>query len=152
MESVRRAIVWNDDLIFYSRIDNRARATGGKALQAKDLARTLVLCADPLTACVLVDIHVAGEDLGALIAALGKQSSRPRVIGFGSHVEAAALRRARELGCDLVLPRSKFVEDLITRWEEWNLPCAGATAPDKNDPDQEPRAEPVHQGSQTVDG
>ncbi len=36
----------------------------------------------------------------------------PTVIGFGSHVDVAAHQRARELGYDLVLPRSQFFRRL----------------------------------------
>lgn len=42
------------------------------------------------------------------------------VIGFGSHVDAAAHQRARDLGYDLVLPRSQFfrrLPDLLTQYD-----------------------------------
>jgi hypothetical protein len=43
----------------------------------------------------------------------------PRVIAYGSHVEAATLHAAREAGCDLVLPRSRFVEELPVSLGAW---------------------------------
>ena len=36
----------------------------------------------------------------------------PTIIGYGSHVDTATLKAARDAGCDVVLPRSKFVEEL----------------------------------------
>lgn len=42
------------------------------------------------------------------------------VIGFGSHVDTAAHQRARDLGYDLVLPRSQFfrrLPDLVAGYE-----------------------------------
>ncbi len=36
----------------------------------------------------------------------------PVVIGFGSHVDSAGHQRARDLGYDLVLPRSQFFRRL----------------------------------------
>lgn len=36
----------------------------------------------------------------------------PVVIGFGSHVDAAGHQQARDLGYDLVLPRSRFFRRL----------------------------------------
>ena len=43
----------------------------------------------------------------------------PRMVAYGSHVDAAVLRAAREAGCDPVLPRSKFVEELPRALPEW---------------------------------
>ena len=43
----------------------------------------------------------------------------PRVVAYGSHVETETLRKAREAGCDPVLPRSKFVEELPAKLREW---------------------------------
>ena len=114
-----RVVVWNDDLIFYSRIDGRARAAGCKAVQARTADRVIHLAADPNTLLVLVDIQLASTEISSLTAALEALPARPRLIGFGSHVEAQALRAAREAGCDLVLPRSKFVEDLVSCWDVW---------------------------------
>jgi hypothetical protein len=44
---------------------------------------------------------------------------RPRVVAYGSHVDAAGLRAARAAGCDIVLPRSQFVEELPGKLKEW---------------------------------
>lgn len=114
-----RVVVWNDDLIFYSRIDGRARAAGCKAVQARNADQAIHLATDSNTLIVLVDIQLAGAEISSLTAALGTLPSRPRIVGYGSHVEAQALRAAREAGCDLVLPRSRFVEDLVSCWDAW---------------------------------
>lgn len=117
-----RVVVFNDDLIFFSRIDGRAAHAGCKALQARGVDRAVTLSTDASTRLVLVDIHLAGPDLPRLVSAVHSIPNRPKIVGFGSHVEAQALRAAREAGCDLVLPRSKFVEDLLTCWDDWVRP------------------------------
>jgi len=43
----------------------------------------------------------------------------PRVVAYGSHVDAAGLKAARDAGCDVVLPRSAFVEQLPVKLREW---------------------------------
>jgi hypothetical protein len=43
----------------------------------------------------------------------------PRVVAYGSHVDTATLKAARASGCDPVLPRSKFVEDLPRELPRW---------------------------------
>ena len=73
--------------------------------------------ASPLT-CVLVDLHVSGMDVRSLVAAV----KPARVVAFGSHVATQVLEDARAAGCDLVLPRSQFVQQLETRLPEWLAP------------------------------
>jgi hypothetical protein len=43
----------------------------------------------------------------------------PRIVAYGSHVDTAGLRKAREAGCDLVWPRSKFVAELPGALQAW---------------------------------
>ena len=69
-------------------------------------------------ACVILDLHNPGLDLATLLPALKTQGD-PYVVGYGSHVDAATLAKAREAGCDLVLPRSKFVESLAVQMPVW---------------------------------
>ena len=38
---------------------------------------------------------------------------------YGSHVDTAGLKAARVAGCDLVLPRSAFAEQLPSRLPAW---------------------------------
>ena len=88
-------------------------------MQARNADQAIHLATDSNTLIVLVDIQLAGAEISSLTAALGTLPGRPRIVGYGSHVEAQALRAAREAGCDLVLPRSKFVEDLVSCWDAW---------------------------------
>jgi len=53
---------------------------------------------------------------------LMSQSPPPRIIAYGSHVDVATLKRAREAGCDRVMPRSQFVEELPTALISWLAP------------------------------
>jgi CheY-like chemotaxis protein len=70
--------------------------------------------------CVLIDLHNPGLDLADLLRRLGEVCpTPPRVVGYGSHVDADRLRAARAAGCDPVLPRSKFVEELPAALPGW---------------------------------
>ncbi len=69
---------------------------------------------------MLIDLGFPNLDLPDLLRRLVETCpARPRVVAYGSHVDAAGLRAAREAGCDLVLPRSKFVEDLPKELPSW---------------------------------
>ncbi len=70
--------------------------------------------------CIIVDLSNPGLRIADLIQSLRKICSpTPRVVAYGSHVDTATLRAAREAGCDLVLPRSQFVEELPRALPGW---------------------------------
>ncbi len=107
----------SDDLIFTSRVVGTARAAGldVKAARSQEQLRNLLAKAE--ARCVLVDLHNPGLAIVELMKSL--PSPRPYVVGYGSHVDTQTLSAARAAGCDLVLPRSKFVEDLATSLPAW---------------------------------
>jgi DNA-binding NarL/FixJ family response regulator len=75
--------------------------------------------------CVIVDLSNPGLAINELIAGLRELPVRPRVVAYGSHVDTATLRAAREAGCDIVLPRSQFVTELPTALPGWLSAAAG---------------------------
>jgi CheY-like chemotaxis protein len=109
-----------DDLIFFSRVSGAARAAGLTVRMVRSAADLLTAARTAAPAGVIVDVHNPGLDIAALLAQLKKTCpAMPRVIAYGSHVEAAVLKAARQAGCDRVMPRSQFVEELETQIGEW---------------------------------
>jgi CheY-like chemotaxis protein len=109
-----------DDLIFTSRITGTARALGLSLTPARSPEALLALARQHTPRCVLVDLHHPGLALADLMRQLAELCpTMPRVVGYGSHVDTATLKAARAAGCDPVLPRSKFVEDLPTALPAW---------------------------------
>lgn len=93
-------LVYGADLMFHSRIDAQLGARGhavvrirdGASIPAADVAICDVEQVDPAAAIVLL---------------------RPaRLLGYGSHEQPEALRRAREAGFDKVVARSAIAERL----------------------------------------
>ncbi len=112
-----------DDLIFFSRVAGTARAAGLTVRQAKTSDDLLTLARHQAPTGVILDLQNPGLDLPTLLADLRSSCvSMPRTVAFGSHVEAAVLRAAREAGCDQVMPRSKFVEALESGIADWLKP------------------------------
>jgi hypothetical protein len=107
-----------DDLMFSSRITGTARALNLEMRVCRRPADLESLAAAQPLACTILDLDQPGLDVGALVAAV-KQSAPATVVGFGSHVAAETLRAARAAGCDLVLPRSQFVQVLPTELPGW---------------------------------
>jgi len=113
-------LVLSDDLIFFSRIAAAARDAGLAVRQARSAADLLALARQGAPGGVIVDLQNPGLDLPALLADLRATCPvMPRVVAYGSHVEAEVLRAARQAGCDRVLPRSRFVEELARDIGEW---------------------------------
>jgi CheY-like chemotaxis protein len=111
-------LLLSDDMLFISRITGTARSLGLEIKPTRSAANLLAQANAQAPACVLIDLQNPGLDIAALVRDL-KSAGSPYIVGYGSHVDAATLKVAREAGCDLVLPRSKFVEELATELPRW---------------------------------
>jgi len=118
-------LLLSDDLIFTSRVTGTARDLGLTVTSARSADALVALAQRTPPTCLLLDLHNPGLDLPALLTRLTEVCpTMPRVVGYGSHVDTATLKAARAAGCDPVLPRSKFVEDLPTALAEWLTPAS----------------------------
>jgi len=119
-EKMPLGLLLSDDLIFTSRITGTARALGLAVKAAQTVEALEALARQRAPTGVLVDLGNPGLEVPDLIARLkGACPVMPRVVAYGSHVDAAGLRAARAAGCDIVLPRSAFVEQLPASLPEW---------------------------------
>ena len=119
-------LLLSDDLIFTSRITGTARALGLSMQTARDVPLLQALARQQAPTGVIVDLANPGLAIADLIVWLKENIwPMPRVVAYGSHVDVETLKKARAAGCDLVLPRSKFVEDLPVQLPEW-LSARGA--------------------------
>jgi CheY-like chemotaxis protein len=113
-------LLLSDDLIFTSRITGTARGLGLEIKSVGNVEALIGLARQQTPRCVILDLGHPGLAIGDLMGQVREVCDvMPRVVAYGSHVDAAGLRAAREAGCDPVLPRSKFVEELphaLTGW------------------------------------
>jgi CheY-like chemotaxis protein len=113
-----------DELIFTSRITGTARGLGLTVRAARSADELVELARQAPPRGVLIDLSNPGLALPELLRRLAEACpSMPRVVAYGSHVDTATLRAAREAGCDPVLPRSKFVEELPRALPQWLAPA-----------------------------
>jgi CheY-like chemotaxis protein len=109
-----------DDLIFASRVTGTASALGLEMKTARTAEALVEHARREHPSAVIIDLGVPGLELGELLGRLRQACpAMPRVVAYGSHVETATLRAARAAGCDPVLPRSKFVEELARELPKW---------------------------------
>ena len=119
------ALLLSDDLIFTSRVTGTARDLGLQVTPARTSIALLALAQKHPPTCVIVDLSNAGLVIGELTAGLRELPVPPRVVAYGSHVDTATLRAARDAGCDIVLPRSQFVAELPAALPGWLSVPAG---------------------------
>lgn len=100
------------DLMFQSKITAGARAEGLAVRFARTMPELLAAIDETSPKLALVDLGAAGHDLTALVDR-ARANGRVQTVGFGSHVDAAALDRAVEAGLDEVMPRSQFEQQLM---------------------------------------
>lgn len=118
-ETASVGLLLSADFMWISRITGTAQALGLKVKAARTLEKLEELAREQAPACVILDLEATpmpGDVIARLRAAC---SHAPRFVAYGSHVDVASLRAAREAGCDPVLPRSKLAEDLPALLKEW---------------------------------
>ncbi len=122
-------LLLSDELMFTSRITATA-AQLGLTLQTAKSQEVLERLADRQSpGCVILDLSNPGLRVVDLVRRLREGEPAPFVVAYGSHVDTVTLRAAREAGCDLVLPRSKFVEDLPQALPAWFAGRADPASP-----------------------
>jgi len=115
-----QGLILSDDLIFISKVVGAAQALRLSVQSARSADALVALAERQAPGGVLLDLNHPGLDLPELLRRLRAACPvMPLVVGYGSHVEAATLHAARLAGCDRVLPRSKFVEELPAALAEW---------------------------------
>jgi CheY-like chemotaxis protein len=110
-------LLLSDDLLLTSRVVGTARDLGLAMETVKTPGDLLDHARQDPPACVIVDLNNPGLKVGEVIEQL--RSLGVRIVAYGSHVDVETLRKAREAGCDIVLPRSKFVEQLPDKLKQW---------------------------------
>ena len=105
-----RVVALVDDLFFQIKLAETAKQLGvdGKVAANGDALVGLLESAPKL---VIVDLNARSQPLQA-IARVRQASKDIRVVGFVSHVQTQLAAQAQAAGCNEVLPRSSFTQNL----------------------------------------
>jgi DNA-binding NarL/FixJ family response regulator len=108
------AIVLIEDLFFQAKLHETAKLTG-VTLETVTTGEQLVksAAASP-AALIIVDLNARQGAMEAIesLAKSGEPGNPRRVIAFLSHVQTELAERARAAGCQQVMPRSMFTQNL----------------------------------------
>jgi CheY-like chemotaxis protein len=107
------AIVLIDDLFFQAKLHETAKLTG-VTLETVMTGEQLVKSAQASPAAlIIVDLNARHGALEAIEKLGANTAGNPRhMIAFLSHVQTDLAERARAAGCQDVMPRSKFTQNL----------------------------------------
>ena len=105
-----RVIALMDDLFFQMKLAETAKQLGVEVKVATNGEALMGLMAAELR-LVIVDLNARSQPIAA-IEKLRQARKDVRVVGFLSHVQTELAAQAQAAGCDEVLPRSSFTENL----------------------------------------
>jgi DNA-binding NarL/FixJ family response regulator len=115
-DSASRIFAFVDDLFFLAKIQETARKMNVKVefvKTDKDLTDKLKQNGEEKPSLIIFDLNNANAKPLVLIPKLkSKLKKGTSIIGFLSHVQGDLKQKAHEVGCDMVLPRSAFSQNL----------------------------------------
>ncbi len=111
----RRCLAAVQDLFFSAKIFAAAKRVGVNVEFFREEAKLLqAACSSP--SLVIIDLNNSGLNWAELVRKLKARRTGDnqdvQVIAYLSHIQRDLMREAQEAGCDLVLPRSVFSQQL----------------------------------------
>jgi DNA-binding NarL/FixJ family response regulator len=105
-----RVVALMDDIFFQMKVAETAKHLG---IEFKVAANTDALLGllEPRPQLVIVDLNARNQPIDAIVR-LRAASKDIRVVAFLSHVQRELAEQARNAGCDEVMPRSSFTQNL----------------------------------------
>ena len=105
-----RVVALMDDLFFQMKLAETAKQLGVEVKVATNAEALMgLMTSDPKL--VIVDLNARSQPIQA-IEKLRLARKDVRVVGFLSHVQRELAAQAQAAGCDEVLPRSSFTQNL----------------------------------------
>jgi hypothetical protein len=115
-DAASRIFAFVEDLFFLTKIQETGRKMNVKVefvKTEKDLADRMASNGDGKPSLIIFDLNNANAKPLTLIPKLkSKLKKGTSIIGFLSHVQGDLKQKAHEVGCDMVLPRSAFSQNL----------------------------------------
>ncbi len=111
-----RIFAFVDDLFFLAKIQETARKLNVKVefvKTEKDLQERMGQNGDDKPSLIIFDLNnLSAKPLTMIPKLKSKLKKATNIIGFVSHVQGDLKMKAQEAGCDMVLPRSAFSQNL----------------------------------------
>ena len=131
-DATSRIFAFVDDLFFQAKIQETARKLNVKVefvKSEKDLIDRVKQNGEEKPSLIIFDMNnVAAKPLTLIPKLKTKLKKGTSIIGFLSHVQGDLKQKAHEVGCDMVLPRSAFSQNLPQLLRRHGAPDEGTPA------------------------
>jgi hypothetical protein len=133
-DAASRIFAFVDDLFFLAKIQETARKMNVKVefvKTDKDLLERMKQNGEEIPSLLIFDLNNANaKPLTAIPKLKAKLKKGTSIIGFLSHVQGDLKQKAHEAGCDMVLPRSAFSQNLPQLLRRHGAPEPDSTGTD----------------------
>ena len=102
------------DLFLSSRVCSLARDHGLDVKVVASIEAAGQRLADDEITLVILDLTMVGDDVAHAVADLKRNTPNLRIVAYGPHVDHELLTAAQEAGCDNVMPKSQFDQQIVT--------------------------------------
>jgi CheY-like chemotaxis protein len=110
IDSMGRVIALMDDIFFQMKVAETAKHLGLEFKVATNVDALMGLL-EPAPQLVIVDLNARSKPVEAIAKVRGA-AKNVRVVAFLSHVQRELAEQARAAGCEEVMPRSSFTQNL----------------------------------------
>ncbi len=107
-----------NDFFFETRICDTAKELNREVRCFSDLDQLAKQLSTEKVSLLLIDLSSMSNCLDEL-PRLRELAPKLTVIAFGSHVQTDLLKQARKAGCNTVMPRSRFTNELANLLQEY---------------------------------
>jgi NAD(P)H-dependent flavin oxidoreductase YrpB (nitropropane dioxygenase family) len=114
---VKTILLFVPNLFFSTQVEETARRMGYNVESISGDADFDAVIAQKHPALVLLTFERTGEAWQNLASAARRAGVK--ILAFGSHMNVAAFKRAKELGCDEVVANSRLSAELPMLLEKW---------------------------------
>ena len=114
-DAAPRIFAFVDDMFFQAKIQETARKLNVKVefvKTDKDLGERMKLNGEEKPSLIIFDLNNLNAKPLTAIPKLKSKLKKTSIVGFLSHVQGDLKQKAHEAGCDMVLPRSAFSQNL----------------------------------------
>lgn len=105
-----RVVALMDDIFFQMKVAETAKHLGIEFKVATN-ADALLGLLNPRPQLVIVDLNARSQPIDAIVK-LRAAAKDIRIVAFLSHVQRELAEQAKNAGCDEVMPRSSFTQNL----------------------------------------
>ena len=115
MPEPKKVLAVLEDLFFTVKINESAKHAGVAVEFLKSETDALTRAREAAPALLILDLNCAAVDAVGLIGKLKADEATKGIflLGYVSHVQGELKRQAQEAGCNMVLARSAFSQNLL---------------------------------------